>query len=156
MVPEGRDIFGTLSVEENLKLGAYSRSDAGQIQRDLDMIVEEFHYLRNRLFGPAGLLSGGEQQMLAIGRGLMTASRFMALDEPSLGLAPKIIDQIYEILMRLRARRKLTLLIAEQNLSRAVRIGARVIVLRSGRPVLDGNARQLSAAGTLERAYFGF
>jgi branched-chain amino acid transport system ATP-binding protein len=156
MVPEGREIFGTLTVEENLRIGAYARRDWEGVERDFEMIIEELPHLKARLRGPAGLLSGGEQQMLAIGRGLMTAPRLIALDEPSLGLAPKIIDQVYEILLRLQKRRALTLVIGEQNLSRSIRVGARVVVLRSGRAVISGDARSMESDGSLERAYFGF
>jgi len=156
LVPEGREIFGTLTVEENLKLGAYRRRDQADIRRDMEQILEELPALKPRLPEPAALLSGGQQQMLAIGRALMARPRLIALDEPSLGLAPMIIDQIYEILLRLRARRNLSLLIAEQSFSRANRLDARVLLLRNSVCVLQGKARALHADGSLEKAYFGF
>lgn len=156
LVPEGREIFGNLTVEENLRLGAYTRRDIAEIRRDMEEILEELPALKPRLTEPAALLSGGQQQMLAIGRALMTRARLIALDEPSLGLAPMIIDQIYEILLRLRKQRNLSLLIAEQSFARAIRVDARVLLLRNSISVLQGNARALHADGSLERAYFGF
>ncbi len=107
LVPEGRNVFGALSIEENLKVGTGMRADRHKIAGDLESVYAEFPMLADRRHTAAGMLSGGQQQMLVIGRALMTAPRIMAIDEPSLGLAPKIIDQVYEILVRLRAQRKL-------------------------------------------------
>ena len=123
MVPEGRNVFGALTIEENLKVGAGMRPDRHKIAADLDAVYREFPMLADRRHAVAGMLSGGQQQMLVIGRALMTSPRLIAIDEPSLGLAPKIIDQVYEILMRLRAQRKLTLLIVEQSSTRAMMTG---------------------------------
>jgi branched-chain amino acid transport system ATP-binding protein len=109
LVPEGRNVFGALTIEENLKVGAGMRADKHRVTGDLESVYREFPMLAERRHAAAGMLSGGQQQMLVIGRALMAAPRLMAIDEPSLGLAPKIIDQVYEILMRLRAQRKLTL-----------------------------------------------
>jgi branched-chain amino acid transport system ATP-binding protein len=156
MVPEGRQVFGSLTVEENLRLGIGVRADRAAAARDLEAIYDVFPMLRDRRRGPAGLLSGGQQQMLAIGRALMTAPKLVAIDEPSLGLAPVVIDQVYELLARLRAERGLTLLVVEQSSTRAVMTGGRMALLRGGRVVLEGEARALGQGDALERAYFGY
>jgi branched-chain amino acid transport system ATP-binding protein len=156
MVPEGRNVFGALTVEENLKVGAGMRRDKHQVAADLDTVYSEFPMLADRRHAVAGMLSGGQQQMLVIGRALMTSPRLMAIDEPSLGLAPKIIDQVYEILMRLRAQRKLTLLIVEQSSTRAMMTGGRMILMRGGRIVLEGPAGEMVKDERLKQAYFGF
>jgi branched-chain amino acid transport system ATP-binding protein len=156
LVPEGRNVFGALSVEENLKVGAGMRTDRQKVADDLESVYREFPMLAERRHAPAGMLSGGQQQMLVIGRALMTSPRLMAIDEPSLGLAPKIIDQVYEILMRLRAQRKLTLLIVEQSAARAMMTGGRMILMRGGRIVLEGEAGDMVKDVRLKQAYFGF
>jgi branched-chain amino acid transport system ATP-binding protein len=156
LVPEGRNVFGALTIEENLKVGAGMRSDRQRIAEDLESVYREFPVLAERRNAPAGMLSGGEQQMLVIGRALMTAPRVMAIDEPSLGLAPKIIDQVYEILVRLREQRKLTLLIVEQSSARAIMTGGRMILMRGGRVVLEGEAGDMVKDARLKQAYFGF
>ena len=156
LVPEGRNVFGGLSIEENLKVGAGMRTDRSKIAGDLASIYDDFPMLAARRHTPAGMLSGGQQQMLVIGRALMTSPRLMAIDEPSLGLAPKIIDQVYEILMRLRAQRNLTLLIVEQSSARALMTGGRMMLLRGGRIVLEGAAGDMVKDERLKQAYFGF
>lgn len=156
LVPEGRNVFGALSIEENLKVGAGMRSDRQKVADDLESVYCEFPMLAERRHTPAGMLSGGQQQMLVIGRALMTSPRLMAIDEPSLGLAPKIIDRVYEILMRLRAQRKLTLLIVEQSSTRAMMTGGRMILMRGGRIVLEGEAGDMVKDERLKQAYFGF
>jgi branched-chain amino acid transport system ATP-binding protein len=156
LVPEGRNVFGALTIEENLKVGAGMRADKQQVARDLESVYHEFPMLAERRHAAAGMLSGGQQQMLAIGRALMAAPRLMAIDEPSLGLAPKIIDQVYEILVRLRAQRKLTLLIVEQSSTRAMMTGGRMILMRGGRIVLEGEAGDMVKDERLKQAYFGF
>ena len=156
MVPEGRNVFGALTVEENLKVGAGMRPDKHQIAADLDTVYGEFPVLADRRHAVAGMLSGGQQQMLVIGRALMTAPRLIAIDEPSLGLAPKIIDQVYEILVRLHAERRLTLLIVEQSSTRAMMTGGRMILMRGGRIVLEGPAGEMVKDERLKQAYFGF
>jgi len=156
LVPEGRHVFGGLTIEENLKVGAGMRADRHKIADDLDAVYREFPMLAERRHAAAGMLSGGQQQMLVIGRALMTSPRLMAIDEPSLGLAPKIIDQVYEILMRLRAQRKLTLLIVEQSSTRAMMTGGRMILMRGGRIVLEGEAGEMVKDERLKQAYFGF
>ena len=156
LVPEGRNVFGALTIEENLKVGAGMRADKHQIAGDLDFVYRQFPMLAERRHAAAGMLSGGQQQMLVIGRALMTSPRLMAIDEPSLGLAPKIIDQVYEILMQLRAQRKLTLLIVEQSSTRAMMMGGRMILMRGGRIVLEGAAGDMVKDERLKQAYFGF
>jgi branched-chain amino acid transport system ATP-binding protein len=156
LVPEGRNVFGALSIEENLKVGTGMRTDRYKIASDLESVYAEFPMLADRRHTAAGMLSGGQQQMLVIGRALMTAPRIMAIDEPSLGLAPKIIDQVYEILVRLRAQRKLTLLIVEQSSTRAMMTGGRMILIRGGRIVLEGAAADMVKDERLKQAYFGF
>jgi branched-chain amino acid transport system ATP-binding protein len=156
LVPEGRNVFGALSIEENLKVGAGMRTDRQKVADDLESVYHEFPMLAERRHAAAGMLSGGQQQMLVIGRALMTSPRLMAIDEPSLGLAPKIIDQVYEILMRLRAQCKLTLLIVEQSSTRAMMTGGRMILMRGGRIVLEGEAADMVKDERLKQAYFGF
>ena len=156
LVPEGRNVFGALTIEENLKVGAGMRADKQEVARDLESVYHEFPMLAERRHAAAGMLSGGQQQMLVIGRALMAAPRLMAIDEPSLGLAPKIIDQVYEILVRLRAQRKLTLLIVEQSSTRAMMTGGRMILMRGGCIVLEGEAGDMVKDERLKQAYFGF
>jgi branched-chain amino acid transport system ATP-binding protein len=156
LVPEGRNVFGALSIEENLKVGAGMRTGRQKVADDLESVYHEFPMLAERRYAAAGMLSGGQQQMLVIGRALMTSPRLMAIDEPSLGLAPKIIDQVYEMLMRLRAQRKLTLLIVEQSSTRAMMTGGRMILMRGGRIVLEGEAGDMVKDERLKQAYFGF
>jgi branched-chain amino acid transport system ATP-binding protein len=156
LVPEGRNVFGALTIEENLKVGTGMRADRKKVADDLESVYEEFPVLAERRHTPAGMLSGGQQQMLVIGRALMAAPRIMAIDEPSLGLAPKIIDQVYEILLRLRRQRKLTLLIVEQSSARAMMTGGRILLMRGGRIVLEGEAVELIKDERLKQAYFGF
>ncbi len=156
LVPEGRNVFGALSIEENLKVGAGMRTDRHKVAGDLEAVYHEFPMLAERRHTAAGMLSGGQQQMLVIGRALMTSPRLMAIDEPSLGLAPKIIDQVYEILARLRAQRKLTLLIVEQSSTRALMTGGRMVLMRGGSIVLEGEAIDMVKDERLKQAYFGF
>lgn len=155
MVPEGRDIFGTLTVEENLRVGTGIRRDRAAIEGDIDEIYAAFPILAERRHATAGALSGGQQQMLAIGRGLMTNPKLMMVDEPSLGLAPKIVDQVYETLTALQAERGLTLLIVEQSSARAARVGGGMIILRGGSIVAQGDAAELAETDLLKEAYFG-
>ena len=154
LVPEGRQLFPSLSVEENLLIGAYGGERTAPW--DLAAVYRIFPVLRERRRGAVTALSGGQQQMLVIGRALMAAPRIMAIDEPSLGLAPKIIDQVYEILLRLRALRKLTLLIVEQSSTRAMMTGGRMVLIRGGRIVLEGPAADLVRDDRLKQSYFGF
>lgn len=152
LVPEGRHVFSTLSVHENLLIGSYV-GKAGPT--DIGKILDYFPRLKERLRLPAGRLSGGEQQMLAIGRALLTGPRLMMIDEPSLGLAPKIVGELYEILLQLRHREGLTLLVNEQSASRLLGHADRVYVLREGQIRLHGSASALRSGHALSDAYFG-
>ena len=156
MVPEGRHVFGSLTIEENLIIGAGMRGDRVRAAENLASVYELFPVLAERRDSHAGVLSGGQQQMLVIGRALMTEPQLIAIDEPSLGLAPKIIDQVYDTLTRLRDERGLSLLIVEQSTTRAVMAEGRMVMLRSGELVLEGDARELSKGDALNAAYFGF
>jgi branched-chain amino acid transport system ATP-binding protein len=155
MVPEGRQVFEAMTVLDNLRVGTGMRRNKLAVAADLDYVMDVFPLLRERAQSQAGLLSGGQQQMLVIARGLMTAPRLLVIDEPSLGLAPRVTDQVYEALMRLRVERDLTLLIVEQSASRAVMTGGRMVMLREGNVVLEGDPRQLSAQ-QMQQAYFGY
>jgi branched-chain amino acid transport system ATP-binding protein len=155
-VPEGRHVFTSLNVEENLRIGTRMRKDKGEIEKDYKMVLEMFPVLAERRRQPAGKLSGGEQQMLVIGRALLTRPRLMTIDEPSLGLGPKIVDRVYEVLTDLRNRIGLTLLIVEQSSERALKAADRIHVLRSGQIQLSGNAKDLLDGEKVKQAYFGF
>ena len=154
LVPEGRHVFSQLTVEENLRIGSDMRKDRHNIAGDIDRVFEHFPILRERRAMPGGKLSGGEQQQLVIARALMTRPKLMLIDEPSLGLAPKIVDRVYEILGQLRAEGN-TLVVVEQSTHRALEAADRVYVMRNGRVVLEGASAELSDQA-LEEAYFGF
>jgi branched-chain amino acid transport system ATP-binding protein len=156
MVPEGRDVFGSLTVDENLRVGVGMRADRDQAARDLEDVYATFPVLRERRNALAGLLSGGQQQMLVIGRALMAGPRLVAIDEPSLGLAPQVIDDVYASLVKLRDARGLTLLIVEQSTARAVLTGGDMLLLRGGQVVMQGAARDIANADALKSAYFGY
>jgi branched-chain amino acid transport system ATP-binding protein len=155
LVPEGRRIFGRLTVDENLRLATFIRPDTAEAAGDLEIIIEQFSLLRERRHAPAGRLSGGEQQILAITRALLTKPKLMLVDEPALGLAPLMVDMVYEVLTGLRDD-GMTLLIVEQNLERALAVADRIYVLRDGRVQLTGRAEELRDGEQLEAAYFGF
>ncbi len=156
MVPEGRDVFAALTVEENLRIAAAARRDRDGLEADFRRVLDYFPQIASRLQSPAGRLSGGEQQMLVIGRALITKPRLIAIDEPSLGLAPMIVDQVYDILAELRRREGLTLLIVEQSTERALLSADRIYVLRSGQIELTGTQAELTGNDAITRAYFGF
>ena len=156
MVPEGRHVFGSLTIEENLRLGVGMRDDKDVAERELETIYSVFPMLKDRRYQTAGVLSGGQQQMLVIGRALMANPQLIAIDEPSLGLAPKVIDDVYAVLLKLRDTRGLTLLIVEQSSARATMTGGRMILLRGGEIVLEGDARELTKSDALKAAYFGY
>jgi len=156
LIPEGRQVFSTLSVEENLRLGAFMRGGSAEIERRLARVMTHFPKLKERRKYPAGTLSGGEQQMLAIGRALMTQPRLIMVDEPSLGLAPMIVDQVYEILRDLRRDDGLTLLINEQSSKRVLKYADRIYVLRGGIVRLEDSAERLQDGAAILNAYFGF
>jgi branched-chain amino acid transport system ATP-binding protein len=155
-VPEGRHVFTTLNVEENLRIGTSIRKDRENIEKDFKHILEIFPVLAERRKQAAGKLSGGEQQMLVIGRALLTNPRIMTIDEPSLGLAPNLVDRVYETLIDLRRSRGLTLLIVEQSSERALKAADRLYVLRSGQMQLEGKATDLQDGEKVRQAYFGF
>jgi branched-chain amino acid transport system ATP-binding protein len=152
--PEGRRIFPYMSVLENLEMGAYAREDAGGVREDLDAVLARFPVLAERLRQVAGTLSGGEQQMLAIGRALMARPRVLLLDEPSLGLAPAVIETTFEIIREIR-RRGVTVLMVEQNASLALRMADRGYVLESGQVALEGTGKDLIANDHVRQAYLG-
>ncbi len=153
-VPEGRRIFPNLTVQENLDLGAYARADRGGVRRDLERVFALFPRLRERRRQLGGTLSGGEQQMLAIGRALMSAPRLLLLDEPSLGLAPLLVEQIFRTIVEIN-REGATVLLVEQNANMALRIARRGYVLETGRVVLSGEAADLAANDEVRKAYLG-
>ena len=155
MVPEGRRIFAGLSVRENLLVGTGLRRDREAVVEDLETVYAAFPILAERRNAPAGALSGGQQQMLAISRALMTNPSLMLVDEPSLGLAPKVVDEVYDRLCTLQDLRRLTLLIVEQSATRAARVGGRMLLMRGGRIVADGDAAAFAADDLLAEAYFG-
>jgi len=155
LVPEGRNIFTQLTVEENLRLGTQMRRDKDRVEQDFAEMLTVFPILGERLSSPGGKLSGGEQQQLAIARALMTGARFILLDEPALGLAPIVVERVYEVLHRLRDERAITLLIVEQSTHRALENADRVYVLRQGRIELEGPSGGLDEKA-VERAYFGY
>jgi branched-chain amino acid transport system ATP-binding protein len=152
-VPEGRRIFNRLSVAENLEMGAYTRSD-GAIREDMDRAFTLFPRLRERRTQVAGTLSGGEQQMLAIGRALMARPRLLLLDEPSMGLAPVLVEQIFETIQDIN-RQGTPILLVEQNAAMALTIAQRGYVLETGAIVLEGSARALGENADIRRAYLG-
>jgi branched-chain amino acid transport system ATP-binding protein len=153
--PEGRQIFGGLTVRENLLLGATARRrDRVGLDQDLAHVLALFPVLQERLGQSGGTLSGGEQQMLAIGRALMARPRLLLLDEPSLGLAPLVVNRIFEVIARLKAEGT-TILLVEQNARKALAVADRAYVMETGRVVLAGPARDLAANPAVERAYLG-
>jgi branched-chain amino acid transport system ATP-binding protein len=154
MVPEGRGIFARLTVAENLDLGAYSRKDKKQIQEDFDRVFTLFPHLKDRRNQVAGTLSGGEQQMLAIGRGLMAHPRLFLLDEPSMGLAPILVDAIFETIASIN-KEGVTVLLVEQNALMALSIAHRGYVLQTGQIVLSDTAANLQQNETVRKAYLG-
>ena len=154
LVPEGRRVFRTLSVTANLELGAYHRRDKSEVRRDLDEIRARFPILKERAHQAAGTLSGGEQQILAIGRALMARPRLLMLDEPSMGLAPRMVTQVYQILAELKAQGT-TILLVEQNARAALKVADRGYVLETGRIILDGTAADFRDDPEVQRAYLG-
>ena len=155
-VPEGRGTFTTLTVEENLRVAAYTRRDKAAAQRDLDMVFEYFPILKARLGQQAGTLSGGEQQMLAISRALMLGPRLMLLDEPSFGLAPLIVQEIFRIMRRINAEAKVSMLLVEQNAALALDLADHAYVLETGRVVMSGKAAEIRSDAGVRKSYLGY
>jgi branched-chain amino acid transport system ATP-binding protein len=154
LVPEGRGIFARLTVAENLQMGAYSRSDAQNLAQDMEQIYTRFPRLAERRDQLAGTLSGGEQQMVAMGRALMSRPILLMLDEPSMGLAPLMVDKIFETIREISAQ-GVAILLVEQNAKRALEIAQRGYVLESGRITLGGPAAELLGSEAVQRAYLG-
>jgi len=154
LVPEGRDIFPSLTVEENLRLGAFTRSEKTEYNRNLGEVFELFPVLKERLQQPGGTLSGGEQQQLAIARALMSGPRLLMLDEPSLGLSPALVDQIFELIAGLH-QRGVTILLVEQNVNRTLEIVDRAYLMNTGLIENQGTSQQLRAQADIEGMYMG-
>lgn len=154
-VPEGREVFPLLSVDENLSLGAYSRHDRAEIARDRDMVFDYFPILAERRDQEAGTLSGGQQQMLAIGRGLMLRPKIMLLDEPSLGLSPLLVQEIFAILKRLNRDEGVTMMLVEQNARVALDLADFGYVMEIGRVVMEGTADRLMQSEDIKSFYLG-
>jgi branched-chain amino acid transport system ATP-binding protein len=153
-VPEGRRVFSTMTVLENLELGAYLRKDKAQINKDLNMVYERFPILANRKKQAAGTLSGGEQQMLAMGRALMSSPRMLFLDEPSMGLAPLFVKEIFDIIKSIN-QTGTTILLVEQNASMALQVAHRAYVMETGSIVLSGSGTELMQSDDIRKAYLG-
>ena len=153
-VPEGRRIFANLSVKENLELGAFLRNDKAEIKKDLEKVFVLFPRLKERLKQNAGTLSGGEQQMLAMGRALMSKPKLLLLDEPSMGLAPILVDEIFEIIKRINADGT-TILLVEQNAFKALSIADRAYILETGNIIKEGKACDLINDDSVKNAYLG-
>jgi branched-chain amino acid transport system ATP-binding protein len=154
-VPEGREVFPFLSVRENLRMGAYTRKDAEGVTQDLEMVYDYFPVLRARADQRAGQLSGGEQQMLAISRALMSRPAMMLLDEPSLGLSPKLVKEIFDIIARINKERGVTVLLVEQNANMALNIADYGYVLEVGRIVMEDTCARLLEKEDIKEFYLG-
>ncbi len=154
LVPEGRRIFGNLTVQENLKLAAYARKDRDQVEKDIRRVYELFPRLEERRNQLGDTLSGGEQQMLAVGRALVAGGDLLLLDEPSMGLAPILVQEIFNILREIRERGT-TILLVEQNANQALKLADRAYVLETGNVVLSGPAQELAREPRVRQAYLG-
>ena len=153
-VPEGRRVFAELSVYQNLKMGAYTRKDKAETARTLEMVYKRFPRLEERKSQLAGTLSGGEQQMLAMGRALMSHPKIIVMDEPSMGLSPILVNEIFDIIQEVSASGT-TVLLVEQNAKKALSIADRAYVLETGKIVLDGDAKELMNDDSIKKAYRG-
>jgi branched-chain amino acid transport system ATP-binding protein len=155
MIPEGARVFARQSVEANLRLGAFTVREQAEVQRRLEQVYQTFGRLAERRAQLAGTLSGGERQMLAIGRALLSAPRLLLIDEPSLGLSPKLVEEVFEALAGLNREQGLSVLLVEQNTAMALDLAARGYVLQSGQVVLHGSAEELRNDDEVRRAYLG-
>jgi branched-chain amino acid transport system ATP-binding protein len=155
-VPEGRGTFTNLTVDENLRVAAYTRRDKVTTQRDLELVFEYFPILKARLGQQAGTLSGGEQQMLAISRALMLGPRLMLLDEPSFGLAPLIVQEIFRIMRRINTEAKVSMLLVEQNAALALELADHAYVPETGRVVMSGKASVVTSDEAIRKSYLGY
>ncbi len=155
LVPEGRKLFGKMSVRRNLDMGAYTRTDRAEIERNLERVFKFFPRLSERLSQRAGTLSGGEMQMLAIGRAMMSNPRLLMLDEPSLGIAPNLVDRIFEVIADLNAKENLTILLVEQNVSEALSLAHFGYVIQTGRTVLSDTGKVLLDSDMVRKAFLG-
>ena len=153
-VPEGRRVFAELTVLENLKMGAYTRKDKNEIEASLKMVYKRFPRLEERKNQLAGTLSGGEQQMLAMGRALMSHPKIILMDEPSMGLSPIFVNEIFDIIQEVSASGT-TVLLVEQNAKKALSIADRAYVLETGKIVLEGDAKELMNDESVKKAYLG-
>ena len=153
-VPEGRRVFAELTVYENLKMGAYTRKDKDEIEKTLEMVYKRFPRLEERKNQLAGTLSGGEQQMLAMGRALMSHPKIIVMDEPSMGLSPILVNEIFDIIQEV-SKGGTTVLLVEQNAKKALSIADRAYVLETGRIVLEGDAKVLMNDDSIKKAYLG-
>ena len=154
-VPEGRKVFAPLTVKENLEMGAYLRKDKEGIKTDMNNIFNQFPRLYERRSQLSGTLSGGEQQMLAIGRALMSKPKLLLLDEPSMGLAPLLVKEIFEIIKKINKEENITILLVEQNAHMALKIADRAYVIETGKVVLSGNAKEVMENEEVKSAYLG-
>jgi branched-chain amino acid transport system ATP-binding protein len=155
-VPEGRGLLAELTVWENLRMGAYLRRDRRAVARDLDEVADELPWLRERRDQQAGTLSGGEQQMLALARARLSKPRLLLLDEPSLGLAPIIVEQFFDLVRRLNEEQGLTVLLVEQNANAALDVSSRAYLLEVGRVVLEGSSAELRENEGIRTSYLGY
>lgn len=153
-VPEGRRVFAELTIYENLKMGAYTRKEKSEIEQTLSMVYQRFPRLKERKNQLAGTLSGGEQQMLAMGRALMSHPKIIVMDEPSMGLSPILVNQIFDIIEEV-SKSGTTVLLVEQNAKKALSIADRAYVLETGKIVLDGDAQALLNDDSIKKAYLG-
>jgi branched-chain amino acid transport system ATP-binding protein len=155
-VPDGRGTFVQLSTEENLRLGAYARKDRAAVEADLERVYGYFPRLKERRRQQAGTLSGGEQQLLAVSRALMLSPRLMLLDEPSFGLAPLLVRELFDILRRINEREQVSMLLVEQNAAMALELASSAYLLETGRVVLAGTSDELKRNDAVRRAYLGY
>ncbi|HHW40052.1 MAG TPA: ABC transporter ATP-binding protein [Syntrophomonadaceae bacterium] len=154
MIPEGRHVFPQMTVSENLEMGAYTRKDKKSIKRDFEWVLELFPVLKVRLKQEAGTLSGGEQQMLAVARSLMANPTLVLMDEPSMGLAPVIVEDVFSVIQQIQERGK-TILLVEQNANLALRIAHKAYVIETGNIILSGTGQELLTNPEVEKAYLG-